>query len=61
MSETKSEVSSQATPYAGHRLLEWIHERVAETKERGSIFIAIEDGRITWINYEKNCRLREIP
>ncbi len=55
------EEKSQATPYAGQRLLAWIHDRVMETTENGSTFIGIENGRITWVNYEKNCRLRELP
>ncbi len=55
------EEKPQATPYAGQRLLAWIHDRVMETTEKGSIYIAIENGRITWVNYEKNCRLREEP
>lgn len=55
------EPKSQTTPYAGQRLLAWIHDRVMETTEKGSIFIGIENGRITWVNYEKNCRLRELP
>ena len=52
-----SEEKSQVTPYAGQRLLAWIHDRVMETTEKGSIFIGIENSRITWVNYEKNTRL----
>ncbi len=50
MSEKKSEESIAINP----ELWMWIHRRVAETPERGSIYIKIEKGTITWINYEKN-------
>ena len=52
MFEKKSEESININP----DLLMWIHQRVAETSERGSIYMTIEKGRITWINYEKNNR-----
>ncbi len=57
MSETKSEV----TLCVDYRLLAWIRDRVAETLERGSIYIQIEKGRLTWINYEKNCKFPLLP
>ena len=44
-----------------HRLLEWIRRRVAETTEKGSIYMSIENGRLTWINYEKNSRFHPQP
>ena len=36
------------------RLLDWIRQRVQETTEKGSIYLSIEQGRLTRINYEKN-------
>lgn len=46
---------------ADGRLLEWIRRRVSETAEKGSIFIGIDKGRITLVNYEKNCKFRPSP
>ena len=51
-----SEEKPQVTPYAVRRLLAWIHDRAMETTEKGSIYIGIEKGRITWVNYEKSNR-----
>jgi len=56
-----SEEKPQVTPYAGQRLLAWIHDRVMETTEKGSIYIGIEKGRITWVNYEKSNRFAPPP
>ncbi len=52
MFEKKSEESIAINP----ELLMWIHHRVAETPERGSIYIAIDKGKITSINYDRNHR-----
>lgn len=57
MFETKSDV----TMSVDQQLLEWIRQRVSETAENGSIFIGIEKGRITLVNYEKNCKFRPTP
>ena len=52
MFEKKSEESIAINP----ELLVWIHHRVMETTERGSIYIAIEKQKITSIHYERNHR-----
>ncbi len=54
MSETKSEATSVAL---GQRFLEWIRQRVDETSEKGSIYIGIENHRVTSVNHESNHRL----
>ncbi len=54
-------MSEEVTLSIDQRLLEWIRHRVAETHERGSIYIGIENGRLTWINHEKNSRFPDRP
>lgn len=54
MSETKSEATSIVL---GQRFLEWLRQRVDETSEKGSIYIAIENHRVTSVNYESNHKL----
>ena len=44
----------EVTRPVDQRLLDWIRDRVSETKEKGSIYLGIENGKLTWINHEKN-------
>jgi hypothetical protein len=54
MVEPKPEATGLAL---GQRFLEWIRERVDETSEKGSIYISIENHRVTWVNYESKQQL----
>ena len=54
MLETKSETTGLVL---GQRFLEWIRQRVDETSEKGSIYIGIENQRVTGVNYEGNHKL----
>ena len=54
MLETKSEATGLVL---GQRFLEWIRQRVDETSEKGSIYIGIENQRVTSVNHESNHKL----